>query len=124
MKYWNEMRDKYGFSDGNTVPVEAETCRTVYVRVLNVLLEKEKSNTRVQAFDRPGVHNYCLIICVEAKAKNKDKEVNDQFMDNAFNIAIEIANDLALDDYVEVEVCIKEDALEELLGNNPALSGN
>lgn len=120
MKYWNEMRDKYGFDDGATIPADAEACRKVYVRVLNVLLKKKKSNTRVQAFDRGGVHNYCLIILVSAE--NKDREVEWRFTDEAYSSAIDAAHGLGLDDYVNVEVSIKEDELEDLLVNNPALA--
>lgn len=35
MRYWDDMRTKYGFNDGGAVPDSAEVYRTVYIRAVN-----------------------------------------------------------------------------------------
>lgn len=62
MNYWDEMDDKYGFNDGCAVPVGAEKYRRVYVQAVNAIAEALGSSLRCYAYDRPGVHNWCLIL--------------------------------------------------------------
>lgn len=71
MQYFNEMNSKYGFSDGDTIPSEAVECRTVYVKVLNKLLERFNSLSRILPFDRTGCHNWCLWIRVPLEYYNQ-----------------------------------------------------
>ena len=40
MKYWEEFQTKWGFSDGEASPPDAQACRTVYVREINKLAKK------------------------------------------------------------------------------------
>ena len=64
MKYFDEMRTKYGFCDGGTVPPDAQACRKVYVEALNQIAAKLGSELRAYACDRPGVHNpYLILFC-------------------------------------------------------------
>lgn len=62
MRYWDDMRTKYGFNDGGAVPDGAEVYRTVYIRAVNQLAEQLGSGVRAAAYDRAGVHNWCLIL--------------------------------------------------------------
>ena len=62
MRYWDDMRTKYGFNDGGAVPDGAEVYRTVYIRAVNQLAEQLSSGVRATAYDRAGVHNWCLIL--------------------------------------------------------------
>ena len=62
MRFWDDMLDKYGFADGEAVPDGAEVYRAVYIRAVNVLAEQLGSGVRAVAYDRPGVHNGCLIL--------------------------------------------------------------
>lgn len=64
MRYWEEMNGKYGFDDGDAEPPDARTCRMVYVQALNALAAKKNCMARAVAYNRPGVHNACLILVV------------------------------------------------------------
>ena len=68
MQYWDDFRDKHGFQGGDAIPKGVEIYRTVYVRYLNALLKHLGSGIRVIAYNRPGLHNYCLIRVVTAAA--------------------------------------------------------
>ena len=37
MNYWEDMQDKFGFSDGSAVPPDATEVREVYIRTVNKL---------------------------------------------------------------------------------------
>jgi len=114
VKYFDEMNTKYGFNDGSSVPPDAEMCREVYCKVLNILLEKNSSAFRIKPFDRPGVHNWCLWIRVE-KDKLDSEEETGFGVDNGWEVSIEEAMDMDLDEFVEVEVKICESALSDFL---------
>jgi hypothetical protein len=43
MRYWDNMRTKYGFNDGGAVPDGAEIYRAVYIRAVNQLAEQLSS---------------------------------------------------------------------------------
>lgn len=62
MRYWEEMRGKFGFGDGEQVPDGAAAYRAVYVATVNRLAEQLGSGLRAVAWDRPGLHNWCLIV--------------------------------------------------------------
>jgi hypothetical protein len=57
---WKDFRDKYGFSDGDKVcPVDL-SARDRIVAILNKEL-KGRGITAL-AYDRLGLHNYCLLL--------------------------------------------------------------
>lgn len=108
MRYWDDMQTKFGFSDGDAVPPDAEARRAVYVQAINALATRLGSAYRVAAWDRGGMHNSCLIITEPGDGDE---------MDDAMRRAIDIAMEMDLDQYVEiqVEISINEDELDEVL---------
>jgi hypothetical protein len=127
MMYWDEMNSKNGFDDGAAVPQEAWTAREVYVRALNAVAAHKGSKVRAIAWDRPGVHNPCLIMQVPAAFFDKlspeqvlAKEelklprewpeepgvelVRGEPTDDAWVEAVDECVELPLDDYVVVDV--------------------
>ena len=66
MKYWDDFQSKWGFDDGDAMPPDAWACRMVYIREINKLAKRKGSQVRLVAYDRPGMHNSCLIIRVPA----------------------------------------------------------
>lgn len=56
------MISKYGFEDGEDVPVYAREARELIVKTINAVLEAKGSPVRAYAFDRAGMHNWCLIV--------------------------------------------------------------
>lgn len=119
MQYWDEMTDKYGFGDGGCEPPDARACREVYVRTLNALLVKHGSDVRVICYDRPGVHNSCLIVTVARTffetlqpkdVLSGDVKVPDAYRigltDQQFGDALNDAHALCLDEFVETTVTI------------------
>lgn len=110
--YWDDMNDKYGFNDGSSIPRDAELARQVYVQALNVLAARNGSQVRAIAWDRPGVHNWCLIVMVpltffeglspeqvlgqdEVKLPDGAKPSDEKWDD-----AVADALDMGLDDYI------------------------
>jgi hypothetical protein len=122
MRYWDDMTSKYGFNDGSAVPLEADACRQVYVRVVNKIAETKDSTVRAIMYDRKGLHNWCMIL-FESVANPReygsscpsDGEFPAIEPDEAMEEAIEEAADLDLDEFVEVKVDTDEYRLNELL---------
>ena len=119
MRFWEEMQSKYGFSDGGAVPDGAEVYRAVYIKVVNRLAEQLKSNVRAAAYDRSGVHNWCLILCyaVTDRAGHTADELTDTLdlsaqvlePDEPMSEAIRQAYLLDLDGFVKVSVALVDD---------------
>ena len=120
MRYWDDMRTKYGFNDGGAVPDGAEVYRAVYIRAVNKLAEQLNSSVRAVAYDRAGVHNWCLILFYDVKdlaGRTPDEltepldvsggEVLDP--DAAMDEAIGQAYLLDLDSFVQVSVNLSDD---------------
>jgi hypothetical protein len=57
---YEEMRSKYGFNEGATVPEGVEAVRKKIIGLINKGLPK---NSLIEAcpYDRMGIHNWCLI---------------------------------------------------------------
>ena len=133
MIYHEDMTSKYGFSDGESVPPFVEKYRTVYVLTINKLAEHHGSNVRVIAYDRPGCHNWCLIIGVpkatyEAIKKDGEHYIVDGSVqlsdygewadpprDDGYNTALEEAEEMGLDNFLDVRVDIDMEGLGECL---------
>jgi hypothetical protein len=120
MRYWDDMRTKYGFNDGGAVPDGAEVYRAVYIRAVNQLAEQLSSRVRATAYDRAGVHNWCLILFYDVNdlaGRTPDEltealdvsggEVLDP--DAAMDEAIGQAYLLDLDSFVQVSVDLSDD---------------
>jgi hypothetical protein len=116
MKYWEEMRSKWGFGDGETVPHGADLFRKVYVDVVNALAERDGAEYRAYPFDRAGLHNWCMIL-IAPKDAEVDADGCPQGEADDMVLAAQIAEAESgyLDDLVQVEVSIRLDCLTDLL---------
>ena len=123
MKYWSEMETKFGFDDGGAQPPDARACRQVYVHEVNLLAEKLGSMVRVFAYDRPGMHNGCMVLRILLRDLNRLKVPSDALetgdfrlpqdwkepaADELLNEAIRQAYDMDLDDQVSTTVRIRK----------------
>lgn len=126
MKYWDEMRSKYGFDDGAAEPSEARLLRKVYVTAVNNIAERRGSQVRVVCYDRPGMHNSCMIVNVPLAAYLALTESQragalpagcdlDCLPDEALSEAIQEAEGLSLSQYVIVPEPVVDPVLEILL---------
>jgi hypothetical protein len=109
MQYWD---DKYGFNDGGSIPCDADLARRVYVQALNALAERNCSQVRAIAWNRPGLHNRCLILVVplaffqtptpsQVLAEERVKLPDEQEpTDDGWEAAVEEAMGLGLDSLV------------------------
>lgn len=111
MIYWEDMTDKYGFNDGEAVPPDAEQRRSVYVMAVNRFAKALSSQYRVEAYDRPGMHNWCLVLTVTADGTPNSEERSDAALEDA----IAMAYDIHLDAFVETKVTIHTHALHTAL---------
>lgn len=119
MRFWEDMQSKYGFSDGGAVPDGAEVYRAVYIQAVNRLAEQLKSNVRAVAFDRTGVHNWCLVLFYAVKdlAGHTADDLTDTLdlaaevlePDEPMSEAIRQAYLLDLDGFIKVSVALADD---------------
>jgi hypothetical protein len=58
---YKDMRSKFGFCDGESVPEGAFDARKKVIEYINSVLLKD-SEVEAYGFDRPGMHNWCLIL--------------------------------------------------------------
>ena len=123
MKYWDDFQSKWGFDDGDAMPPDAWACRMVYIREINKLAKRKGSQVRLVAYDRPGMHNSCLIIRVPAalvaevppqklclgqwRGGWRCPDVADQADDEAMEMAIQEAFDAGLDNLVSTRVHVR-----------------
>lgn len=117
MKYWEEMQSKWGFGDGDATPPDAYECRAVYVEAVNVLAERLGSAYRYEAYDRGGLHNDCMIA-----TRRADQTLDQAFAehggegdDEAMRDAVRVADELGLDQFVQVRVVTAMEGLAQLL---------
>jgi len=111
MKYFDEMRTKWRFGDGGSIPPDAEACRTVYVEALNQIAAKLGSELRAYAYDRPGVHNPFLILF---RGKDAQTDQEERERDEPMIKAIGCCSGLDPDDLVEVRVTIVPNYKEQI----------
>lgn len=68
--YYKEMRNKYGFDEGQT-PEGIEKVRELIIRKVNAKIKRipKFANVQMIEHDRAGLHNWCLI-----DFRHKEKE--------------------------------------------------
>ena len=57
---YDEMKDKYGFDDGNNIPLGIESARRKLIQYINKRLPKDSQ--KLVAYDRAGAHNWCMVV--------------------------------------------------------------
>ncbi len=135
MFHYREMLDKYGFNDGSDEPDNSLTARALYVTTLNMLAERLKSGFRVVAWDRPGMHNRCMIVYVTLDEFNElggdptasNPEVAgvsfDKNIDEEFETAEDMAFDMNLDDLITKRGDMRKNAIATIAAKvNDAVS--
>ncbi len=126
MIYYEDMIDKYGFGDGEHEVDDSVSRRSLYITAINHLAKKLGSDYRVVAWDRPGMHNRCMIVRVTLEEFNNlggnpcvsNPDVNGVDFtgatDDGFENALEIAHGLELDAYITKNGDIRKDAQKKL----------
>lgn len=119
MMYWEEFQTKFGFNDGDSIPPDVEEKRAVYLNVVNILAEKYGSSVRYYPYDRPGMHNYYLVLLRDANVSEEEAKSNNyegpKDTDEAMDTAIREAYEYGLDDLVYSKVEIDTEGLEKLI---------
>ncbi len=106
--WYNDFTEKWGFNDGESIEQRDFDAREILISKLNGLPEFKASNVRAVAYDRPGVHNPCLIILLP----NPDGKPDDQLLADWIANKIESVQ-LPEGDYdVEELVCQAYEQLE------------
>ena len=67
---WDDFTDKYGFRDGATVEPRDFEARLTLVEVLNDHAAMKAAGLQALEYDRPGLHNPCLVVVVEGQRKS------------------------------------------------------
>jgi hypothetical protein len=111
------MLSKHGFGDGDNMPIGIEYFREAYVAAINTIAARLGSKFRAVAHNRPGMHNWCFIVIVPTTVPNRQEgefiEHNDCVTaDAAFGEAINICNELNIDDCVKVITAVDRPSLD------------
>jgi len=72
---WDDFSDKWGFSDGAGVEQRDFDARSIVTSRLNGLPEFNVARIRAVPYDRPGVHNPCLIILLPNPNHKSDDQL-------------------------------------------------
>ena len=112
MQYLDDMLSKWGFDEGETMPPGVEAYREAYVTTLNTLLEAKHSTIRVIAWDRPGLHNWCMIAHVSA-ATGELLLTHDR--DGGYHEALALAEEIDADQCVCVTAEVDTGLLSEVI---------
>jgi hypothetical protein len=67
---WEDFTDKYGFCDGASVEPRDFEARSTLVEVLNDHGAMKAAGLQALEYDRPGLHNPCLIVVVKGHGKS------------------------------------------------------
>lgn len=76
---WQDFTDKYGFGDGDQLEGRDFVARKALVRLLNGQPEMKAANLRAIEFDRPGLHNSCLVLISRIVEGKSDEELLEAF---------------------------------------------
>ncbi len=133
MNYWSEMRTKFGFNDGSCTPPGLDLYREAYILAVNAIAAELCSTVRAVAYDRPGMHNWCLILFYPAK--ETAAWTDEQFTcgdppdicedilpetDDEMVTAIEKACEMRIDDYLTVRVSLAAASRKQLVADAKA----
>ncbi len=129
MRFWNDMQNKYGFADGEAMPDGIDVFRAVYIRTVNTVAAQLGSTVRAVAYNRSGVHNWCLILfyplgALEARGISLlmlpvELDVDTVEPDEAMEEAVRQVELMNLDDFVEVKVNITDEFTDFLTHLRP-----
>ena len=111
MKFFDDMVCKIGFGDGTAYPGGVRIYRDLYVRAINELATRKKSQYRVTAHDRDGSHNFCMIVRFSLKNPKAFVQKGDQRLEDA----IDEARELGVDSFVRVNVKVSTKKFENFL---------
>lgn len=133
MRFWNDMQSKYGFGDGDAVPDGVAVYRAVYIRTVNTLAAQLGSAVRATAYDRAGVHNWCLVLFYRAEdlaareiidfTQPLDITAETVEPDDAMNEAIRQTYEFDLDSFMRVRVEVNA-AFEQFVTNLKPIDEN
>ena len=70
---WEDFTNKYGFCDGASVEPRDFEARSTLVEVLNDHAAMKAAGLQALEYDRPGLHNPCLVVVVKGQAKAAKK---------------------------------------------------
>lgn len=119
MKYLDDMKDKWGFNDGDAMPADCWEFRKCYIRAINAVAEARGLQQRAVAFDRFGMHNSCLLLFADKdNVKLEEGLPVSTVIEEPGEGMQEVLSDLQevdIDDAVVVTAAIDEEALQDLI---------
>lgn len=136
MRYFEDMTDKYGFSDGAAVPDGAQLYRKAYIIIVNTMAQELGSGVRLVAYDRAGFHNWCLVYFAPvqlteaytaaqlANGSVPDLDVTERTRtDAAMDMALELAQKMNIDEeYLTARISLSKQNLRAGIRNAIALA--
>jgi len=99
---WDDFTEKFGFEDGDSLEERDFVARKYLVQMLNV--HPAMKGRRAFAFDRPGVHNSCLIIIVRCPKSKSTKQIAEEWENNLGKNPPDTTLECDLPDKVEEDI--------------------
>jgi hypothetical protein len=93
---WEDFTSKYGFSDGAALKPGDFEARSRLVDTLNDHPTMKSAGLRALEYDRPGLHNSCLVVVVSARGKEgsellrlwKENKIADEALPSHVELAL------------------------------------
>ena len=70
---WDDFTSKFGFNEGSTLEEQDFEARSALVEMLNEHPAMRSSQLRAVEYDRPGMHNPCMIVILPARGQPDDE---------------------------------------------------
>ena len=112
---WDDFCQKYGFGDGDLLEQRDFEARSTLVHLLNQAPGMQKAKLRAVEYDRPGMHNSCLVIILPAEEGLDDKGLLARWLRNEVN-EVGLPN-------LELERVTPDHPLAELCLDDPEYAG-
>ncbi len=99
--WWDDFTSKYGFSDGASLEYRDFQARKILVRNINRSRNFKMSELRAVEYDRPGVHNSCLVVVLPNHAGLPDRQLLEMWHKNALKeVSLPEDMDFDIEEYV------------------------
>jgi len=107
---WEDFRSKWGCNDGAMTDARDYEARDKLCEMLNAREEMKAAGVRAIPFDRPGVHNGCMIIVLPDKPGFTNEELEEEWRNDKIEEA-GLPDDLEMD--VDELICEAYAAVDE-----------
>lgn len=98
MTSWDDFTSKWGFHEGGTLKAQDFEARSKLVAIINNQAAMQMAQLRAVAYDRPGLHNPCMIVVLPTRGQPDDELLRLWFEQEISSQGL--PGDVAIDDLI------------------------